>query len=187
MKHADAARIIKQSVSALDAADALGLDPDRYGRCRCPIHGGRDRNMKVFGGTRGFYCFVCHAGGDVLDLVCEVNQCTVGEAVGWISNAFRLGLDDDNDAVMEAAKKAAERRKRERERKDRMQERDFRLWLDAQEVSKEIDHAVEQRRPEKPGDPITNAFRKAVFAQEDMREIEAEIADRVINGRQEDG
>ena len=186
MTLSEAARMIKMSVSALDAAKALGLEPDRYGRCRCPIHGGQDRNMKLFGGTRGFYCFVCHSGGDVMDLVCSVNRCDTRTAVAWLNDAFRLGLENDSAEAREAARRAAERRKREQERKDRMLERDFRLWLDAQEVTKEIDQAVEQHRP-KPGEPITDAFRTAVFAREDMREINAELSDLVMKKGKEDG
>jgi len=187
MNLTDAARMVKQSVSALEAAKALGLDPDRYGRCRCPIHGGKDRNLKVFGGTRGYYCFVCHSGGDILDLVGNVNRCGLKEAVAWADGVFHLGLENDDRAAIEAARRASDRRKREQERRDRMLERDFRLWLDAQEVSKEIDQAYEQHRPKKPGDPITEAFQRAAFAREDMREIEAELSDRVMKKGKEDG
>lgn len=179
----DACSVIKQSVSAAQAADALGLAPDRYGRCRCPVHNGQDRNLKVYGGSKGYYCYVCHSGGDVIDLVCNVNRCSIKDAVEWLNGAFGLGLEQDDAKAMEVAKRAAERRKREQERKDRMLERDFRLWLDAQEVSKEIDQAVIQHRPMKPGDPITDEFRTAVFAKEDMREIEAELSDRLMSGK----
>ena len=86
----NAAYIAKQSVTALDAAKALGLRPDRHGRCACPVHHGRDRNCKL-GGT-GYHCFVCGAHGDVIDLVMAVNGCSFQSALNWLNSAFNLGL-----------------------------------------------------------------------------------------------
>jgi CHC2 zinc finger len=40
----------------------------RRGRGACPIHGGTGPNFAVTDG-RGFYCFVCHAKGDAIDLL----------------------------------------------------------------------------------------------------------------------
>lgn len=179
----EACAMIKQSVSAAQAADALGLAPDRYGRCRCPVHNGQDRNLKVYSGQKGYYCYVCHSGGDVIDLVQNANRCSLKEAVDWLDSAFRLGLEQDDRQAMEAARRAAERRKREQERNERMRERDFSLWLDAQEVSKEIDQAVAQYRPTNPGEPITDEFRTAMFAKEEMREINAVLSNRLMDGK----
>ena len=85
----NAAYIAKQSVTALDAAKALGLRPDRHGRCACPVHHGRDHNCKL--GT-GYHCFVCGAHGDVIDLVMAVNGCSFQSALSWLNSAFNLGL-----------------------------------------------------------------------------------------------
>ena len=38
-----AAQTIKDSVSALEAGEAMGLEV-RHGRCQCPLHGGQDFN-----------------------------------------------------------------------------------------------------------------------------------------------
>ena len=53
---------------------------DHY-RGRCPIHGGEGQN--AFHGDLGknlFHCFSCGAGGNVLDLVAHLEQCSVREA-----------------------------------------------------------------------------------------------------------
>ena len=55
--------LIRSSVSAYEAGKALGLNPDRYGRCACPVHHGVDRNCKLWKDEGGFYCYVCHASG----------------------------------------------------------------------------------------------------------------------------
>lgn len=85
--------IIRKSVSALTVGKALGLEPGRDGRCRCPFHNGHDRNMKLYDRDRGFYCFVCHKGGDCIALAKQLigNNCTYGDAARWIDETFRLG------------------------------------------------------------------------------------------------
>ena len=86
---------IREEVPALEAARMLGLDVDGHGRCACPFHHGQDRNMRIYPGDRGCYCFVCHASGGTIDLVKQVNGCGFMDAVRWIDDTFRLGLDLD--------------------------------------------------------------------------------------------
>lgn len=83
---------VRNSVSALDVAKALGLNVDRYGRCACPFHRGQDRNMKCYDGNRGFYCFVCHEGGDCIHLVQGVAECGYVDAMWWVNDQFGLGF-----------------------------------------------------------------------------------------------
>lgn len=87
------ADIIRESVSAFKAGQALGLNPDSTGRCACPIHGGKDRNCSLDKGTRGYHCFVCHSGGDVIALVRDTLKCSFPEALEWLNSTFKLGLD----------------------------------------------------------------------------------------------
>lgn len=83
---------IRTSVNTIDVARALGLNVDRNGRCSCPFHNGRDRNMKIYEGTRGYYCFVCHKGGDCISLVTGVvPDCSYADAMWWINDQFNLG------------------------------------------------------------------------------------------------
>ena len=85
--------VIRNSVSTLDVANALGLDVDRHGRCRCPFHHGQDRNMKIYEGNRGYYCFVCHKSGDCISLVTGVvPECTYTDAMWWVNDQFGIGL-----------------------------------------------------------------------------------------------
>lgn len=85
--------VIRNTVSAIEVGKALGLNVDRHGRCSCPFHQGRDRNMKLYDGNRGFYCFVCHRGGDCISLVRGVvPDCSYCDAMWWINDQFGLGL-----------------------------------------------------------------------------------------------
>jgi DNA primase len=60
----------------------------RY-RGRCPIHQGEGREaFHVDLGRKIFHCFSCGAGGDVLDLVAELSQCTLWEAARQLQDWF---------------------------------------------------------------------------------------------------
>ena len=104
--NADAMDIIRETVSAYEAGRALGLNPDRHGRCACPVHSGKDRNCNLDKGVKGFYCHVCHRGGDVISLVQYARECTFPEAVAWLNEAFRLGIDLDKHRDRNAKKRA---------------------------------------------------------------------------------
>ena len=84
---------IRNAVSAIDVGKALGLNVDMHGRCSCPFHSGKDRNMKLYDGNRGYYCFVCHKGGDCISLVQGVVP-DIGyvDAMWWVNDQFGLGF-----------------------------------------------------------------------------------------------
>ena len=89
---------IRNSVPTIDVARALGLNVDRHGRCSCPFHNGQDRNMKIYEGNRGYYCFVCHKGGDCISLVTGVvPDCSYVDAMWWINDQFRLGFRQERE------------------------------------------------------------------------------------------
>lgn len=87
---------IRNSISTIDVAKALGLNLDRHGRCSCPFHHGTDRNMKCYPGNRGYYCFVCHKGGDCISLVQGVvPDIGYADAMWWINDYFKLGYSKE--------------------------------------------------------------------------------------------
>ena len=89
---------IRNSVPTIDVARALGLNVDRHGRCSCPFHNGKDRNMKIYEGNRGYYCFVCHKGGDCISLVTGVvPDCSYVDAMWWINDQFQLGFRQERE------------------------------------------------------------------------------------------
>lgn len=110
-----ACEVIRMTVSPLEAGKALGLNPHSDGRCKCPFHGGDRRNLKLYGIGRGYYCFVCHASGDVINLVKEYSKCSFSEAVEWISDAFGLRLTFRKDTPWRRARRAEAYAKRLKE------------------------------------------------------------------------
>ena len=128
-----AVQMIKDSVSARDVGETLGLEI-RHGRCQCPIHGGGDFNCVLYNGNRGYYCHVCKSGGDVIKFVQEYHDMSFKDAVSWLNDAFHLGLDLDrkiDPAEARRAEIALQRRKEAREYaewKDRMRFNMFAMW-----------------------------------------------------------
>ena len=98
--------VIRSNVSAYEVGKLLGLAPKHDGRCRCFFHGGDHRNLKLYGPGRGYYCFVCHAHGDVISLVKEYTQCSFIEAIAWINDAFDMGLDLRRDSFQDRRRRA---------------------------------------------------------------------------------
>lgn len=60
---------IKQTVTTRQAAERYGLSVNRSGMARCPFHEDHNPSMKV---DDRFYCFGCHASGDVIDFTARL-------------------------------------------------------------------------------------------------------------------
>lgn len=104
---------IRGTVSAIDVGKALGLHVNQHGRCQCPFHNGHDENMKLYPGDRGYYCFVCHAGGDCISLAKQLlqNDTSYNEAARWIDNAFALNLFENVRPTFRQRIRSANRRR----------------------------------------------------------------------------
>ena len=65
--------------------------PQQY-RGRCPIHGGGGREaFRAHLGKNAFHCFACGAGGNVLDFVAAMEECSVREAARRLQGRFPVG------------------------------------------------------------------------------------------------
>ena len=60
---------LKDSITCRDAAEQYGLEVNRSGMARCPFHDDHTPSLKV---DDRFYCFGCHAQGDVIDLTARL-------------------------------------------------------------------------------------------------------------------
>lgn len=96
-------KIISRRVTAMQAAERYGLQPDRHGFCRCPIHGDNDKSLKVYPEDRGWYCFGCGKGGDAISLVRHLHGLPYAEAVVMLDRDFGLGLLDNGIPTPAAA------------------------------------------------------------------------------------
>ena len=170
-----AVNTIKNSVSALDVANALGWEV-RHGRCKCPIHGGVDYNCRLYPGDRGYVCWVCKSGGDVVKLVREsvMQGASFRDVLAWFNDTFRLGMDIESPMSPEAVKQAeiAQRRRvREREFmewKDRM---GFDMHLTADQIVFMLERIRDDNVPKDPYEAWNRNFRIAIELLPEARQF----------------
>ena len=65
----DTAKEIKAAVSMIDVCRKYGIEVNHAGYAVCPFHGEKTGSLKVYPGRRGWHCFGCGEGGDVIDFV----------------------------------------------------------------------------------------------------------------------
>lgn len=109
---ADVCDQIRDRLDARAVADRYGLTYNRGGFARCPIHGENTPSLKLYDGRRGWYCFGCHAGGDVVALAAALLHCSPVDAARQLDADFDLGLMDRQltaDERAAAARAAAQR------------------------------------------------------------------------------
>ncbi len=105
--------IIKQSVTLSQACQMYGVPINHQGFSRCPFHSGDNTaSFKIYPDDRGFYCFGCGLGGDVIKFVMLLFNINFAQAVQRLNNDFRLGLSDyteDNAEVLRRRRERSER------------------------------------------------------------------------------
>lgn len=186
MTNIDVTEFIRNRVSARDAGVALGLNVDRNGRCACPVHHGKDRNCRLSKGEKGFYCFVCHAGGDVIALVRAVQECDFPTALRWIDGTFRLGLPLDRKLTrdeQERIREAAEKRKKERQVREMLSAMRYELYLTASKLAADLQTQAETHRPLEPWDEWDEKFVESLKLESEA----IQTAEEIFASIQEDG
>lgn len=98
---------IKQQYSMRDVVERYGLYPNRAGFLHCPFHeSDHTASLKIY--KDSFYCFGCHAHGDIFSFVQRMDDCTFKEA-------FRT-LGGESGPLSDAAITRIAKRKREAQR-----------------------------------------------------------------------
>lgn len=112
------AEIIKERVTAREMMERVGVQVDRRGMAVCPFHGDSDASLKVYRDPRrGWHCYGCHAGGDVIDFAMRWYGLGFKDAVARINEEFALGLPIGEP--MTVAQRRAVREEIERARQER--------------------------------------------------------------------
>ena len=128
---------IKQTVTTRQATERYGLSVNQSGMTRCPFHEDHNPSMKV---DDRFYCFGCHASGDVIDFTARLFGLSPCAAAKKLEIDFGIGAEHEPLLFPTYAEPP-----RDRERLCicvlREYLRHLRIWQ-------------LRYRPEKPGDPI---------------------------------
>lgn len=105
---------VKSLVGMRKAAEFYGYPVDRQGRCLCPFHRDRRPSMKIYPHDRGYYCFACGEGGDVVTFVSRLYSLGNEEAARKLIEDFSLPIQTEFASYRE--KREREKRAREREK-----------------------------------------------------------------------
>lgn len=105
----DPFEVVREQVTAQDAARHYGLTIDRRGWALCPFHPDRHPSMSFKGGR--FRCWVCGASGDAVDLVRGLFGGTYWEALQRINQDFGLDLPISGEPTPQQRAEAQERQR----------------------------------------------------------------------------
>ena len=139
---------VKAAVTLRQAAENYGLTVSRNGMTCCPFHEDRHPSMKL--NEDYFFCFGCHASGDVIDFTTRLFGLSPYAAAQKLETDFGIGAEHEPLPFPSHAEPP-----RDRERLCICVLRDYlrhlRIW-----------HL--RYRPEEPGDPIHPHFAEAMKA-----------------------
>jgi len=165
--------LIKSNVSAIDVANAIGLEM-RHNRCRCPIHHGGDMNCRIYDGNKGFHCFSCGASGDCIKLAQQYYKMSFRDTILWFNSTFNLGLDLDGRIDEEQRRQAemAQRMRKEATEKKEMKDRmSFGVMLMADRIVERLEDIRDANAPKTPNERWNDAFCNAIRSLPGAREF----------------
>jgi DNA primase len=125
---------IKGALGMAEVVRLLGHEPNRHGRCACPVHGGKDANFGIKGdvGT----CFSqCARSWDTVGLVMEVKNLTFPEALEWIASHAGVSVEYADNANREEIMKRSQEEKEANERLYQANEAVLREWKAGKEYA----------------------------------------------------
>lgn len=83
---------IESGLSMRQVIEHYGYHVNRYGRCRCMFHNGKNRNLGIYDSDTKFKCFVCGVQGDIFMFVMELFNLDFVNAIKKLSNDFGFEL-----------------------------------------------------------------------------------------------
>lgn len=120
--------LVKDSITMKDLCGQYGFKINRSGFISCPLHGAdKHPSMKIYPGRRGYHCFTCGEGGDVISFVMKVDGMEFEPAVRSLASSFGIPISENGPLSKEDRERIA-RQRAERERVEREKaENEFRL------------------------------------------------------------
>ena len=126
---------VKELVSCRRFLEFNGIKVNRQGFAVCPLHSDTDASLKVYDGDRGWTCYGCHKGGDVINLAKAYYGVTFSETIRRLNDDFSLGLKLDKSPsvrdrfVFAAQRTVANENRRREDRKEELIEKEYLDWL----------------------------------------------------------
>lgn len=101
---------VKSQVSMRDIAIHYGIKINRNGYISCPFHNEKTASMKLYSGTKGYYCFGCGSGGTIFNFVMEYENKEFDESVRMVADIFNIKISDGRNLSTDVKKKALSNR-----------------------------------------------------------------------------
>lgn len=163
------AEMVKDRVTVPMLLETYGVKVDRSGRCACPVHHGKDKNMAVR--DKWFRCFRCGVSGTVIDLQMALSSSDFRTAVRELDELFSLNLEPKKPSeALRMRLRMAERRVEKGESQKRHEHNQhnyallcyLRRWLAAngKDITA-IDKVLDYYQPHDDKDLLPDAFRAA--------------------------
>ena len=105
--------VVKQSVTAREAAELYGIAVGRGGMACCPFHDDRHPSLKL--NEDYFYCFGCGATGDVIDFTARLFNLSPLDAARKLALDFGIDPNTPVSAAVALPRIRQEESQRERE------------------------------------------------------------------------
>lgn len=88
---------IKSRVSIVDIVHEYTTlkKAGNYLKSRCPFHHEKTASFTVSPHKEIYYCFGCHAGGDVISFISKIENCSQIEAAKFLADRYNLEIPDD--------------------------------------------------------------------------------------------
>ena len=144
---------IKDLVSVKDVCNMYGFKIDRKGFMRCIFHNEKTASMKVYEGNKGYYCFGCGSGGDVIDFMQRAFNLSFTEAISKLNNDFNLGLDINTPKARTREITRAEEVRRERHEEEERKRQLDNLYDELCDIHRNM-YALKQRYKNNPLHPV---------------------------------
>lgn len=162
-------------MSIRDVLTLNGIQVGRHGFAVCPFHGDHDASLKVYDNGRGWVCYGCHKGGDVINLAMELYGVGFQDAIRKLNEEFSVGIDIDRipstkEAFMAAAKVARMKAERKQEQKDqaaldRAYWKAFDRWIELDRLVVDLEGTFDREK-----DSFPDAFCKAILDRNEALE-----------------
>lgn len=162
----DFAYTIKNAVTMREVCETYGIRVNRMGKARCPFHHDSKPSMQIFDGNRGWWCYPCGEGGDVIDFVMRYFNLSFRDAIAKMNDDFHLGLPVGHVLDREKRYELIERvRKRQeaRDRRDAVHGALLAVYAARYDRFAELDRWKFTFAPESPGGPFDERYVRACF------------------------
>lgn len=151
---------IKRQLKLRQVVEYYGFKVNRAGFINCPIHGEKTASLKIYSNDKGFYCFGCGEGGDVITFIMKVFNIDFKTALTKISEDFGLGDTRKKLSKFEKMKIAVAEDVRKKKNKEREEiENHYEKVLD--EFIR-LDKNRIKYKPKKIGEPMHELFIEAL-------------------------